>query len=177
MDHPDVRQAQDADREAVGTLWTALLTAQANHDDRVGVADDARERWDNDFSMWLDDDTIRLYVVEDDDGEIAGFASARRWGPAPIYKDTPEVYLDELYVHPEQRRQGYGTQLVNAVRNWADQVGARRVRLRVLTSNADGRAFWAAQDAIPFSMTFTIEGQAADGDPEPDDEGTKKIGF
>lgn len=177
MDHPDVRQVQEADREAVGTLWSELLDAQANLDNRIGISEDARERWENDFAMWLEDDTVRLYVVEDEEGAIVGFASARRWGPAPIYEDAPEVYLDELYVRSESRRQGYGTQLVNAVRTWADQVGARRVRLRALTANADGRAFWASQDAIPLSMTFTIEGDAASVESEPEDEGTKKIGF
>ncbi len=174
MNHPDVRQAQPADQEEVGDLWMALLNSQSEMDDRVGVAEDARERWENDFPMWLDDDTARLYVAENDD-TIVGFASARRWGPAPIYEDSSEVYLDELYVRPGSRRQGYGTQLVRAVRHWADQIGARRVRMRVLTSNADGRAFWASQDAIPLSMTFTIEGEVADASAS--DEGSGKIGF
>ena len=175
MDFPDVRQAQEADRTAVGDLWAALLDAQAEFDDRIGVAEDARERWDNDFPMRLDDETSRLYVAENDDGTVVGFAGARRWGPPPIYTESSEVFLDELFVHPEHRREGYGTQLVRAVRTWSDRLGARRIRLRVLTSNADGRAFWAAQDAIPLTMMLTIE-----GDPPPDEtdnEGTKKIGF
>jgi GNAT superfamily N-acetyltransferase len=175
MDFPDVRQAQEADRTAVGDLWTALLDAQAEFDDRIGVSEDARERWENDFPMRLDDETSRLYVAEADDGTVVGFAGARRWGPPPIYAESSEVFLDELFVHPDHRRQGYGTQLVHAVRTWADRLGARRIRLRVLTSNADGRAFWAAQDAIPLTMTLTIEGDApAD---ETANEGTKKIGF
>lgn len=175
MDFPDVRQAQEADRTAVGDLWAALLDTQADFDDRIGVSEDARERWENDFSMRLDDETARLYVAEADDGTVVGFAGARRWGPPPIYAESSEVFFDELFVQAEHRREGYGTQLVRAVRTWADRLGAQRIRLRVLTSNADGRAFWAAQDAIPLTMTLTIE-----GDVSPDEtanEGTKKIGF
>lgn len=175
MDHPDVRRAHREDKEDIATLWSQLLTTQSEFDDRLGVAEDAQERWENDFPMWLEDETARLYVAEDDEEGIVGFASARRWGPAPIYEESSEVYLDDLFVRPESRRQGYGSQLVRAVRRWADQIGARRVRLRVLTSNADGRAFWASQDAIPLSMTLTIEGTAetnAEGE-----EGSKKIGF
>jgi len=175
MDFPDVRQAQTEDQAAVGDLWTALLTAQADLDDRIGVSEDARERWENDFPMWLEDDTSRLYVAESDDGAVVGFAGARRWGPPPIYAESSEVFLDELFVHPDHRRKGYGSQLVRAVRTWADRIAAHRIRLRVLTSNADGRAFWAAQDAIPLTMTLTIEGDA--GDASDADEGTKKIGF
>ena len=175
MDFPDVRQAQEADQAAVGDLWMQLLTTQAEFDDRMGVSEDARERWENDFPMRLDDETSRLYVAEGEDGTLVGFAGARRWGPAPIYAESSEVYLDELFVHPDHRREGYGTQLVRAVRTWADRIGAHRIRLRVLTSNADGRAFWAAQDAIPLSMTLTIEGTARSSDAA--NEGTKKIGF
>jgi len=175
MEFPDVRQAQAEDRAAVGDLWTALLTAQAELDDRIGVSEDARERWENDFPMWLEDETSRLYVAEADDGSVVGFAGARRWGPPPIYAESSEVFLDELFVDPDHRREGYGTQLVRAVRTWSDRIGAHRIRLRVLTANADGRAFWAAQDAIPLTMTLTIEGTT--GDAPDADEGTKKIGF
>lgn len=175
MDHPDVRRAQRSDKDTIGPLWAELLTSQSELDDRIGVADNAQERWENDFPMWLEDETARLYVAENEDGEIVGFAAARRWGPAPIYEESSEVYLDDLFVLPESRRQGYGSQLVHAVRSWADQIGARRVRLRVLTSNAGGRAFWAGQDAIPLSMTLTIEGAAQEESNA--DERSKKIGF
>lgn len=175
MEYPDVRRAQPADQEAVGTLWQHLLDEQSDLDDRMGAAEDALERWNNDFPVWLEDETARIYVAEDEEGGVAGFATARRWGPPPIYEESSEVYLDELYVRPEARRSGYGTQLVHAVRHWSDQIGARRIRLRVLTSNHAGRSFWAAQDAIPLSMTFTIEGESSR--ETADDEGSKKIGF
>lgn len=175
MDTPDVRPAQSSDQSAVGDLWEELLSTQAAFDDRVGISEDARDRWENDFPMWVDDDSARLFVAESEEGTIIGFATARQWGPPPVYEESAEVFLDELFVDPEHRRQGYGKQLVRAVRDWAEEIEARRIRLRVLTSNADGRAFWAAQDAIPLSMTLTIEGRS-DGATESD-EGTKKIGF
>lgn len=174
MDFPDVRRAQQADRDRIGDLWLRLLREQASLDDRFDVAEDALERWENDFPMWLDDETARVYVAERDQ-EIVGFASARRWGPAPIYKESSEVFLDELYVQKEARRQGLGTQLLRAVREWTDRLGAERIRLNVLTANDAGRAFWDAQEAVPMTMTFTIE--CSTRDTSPDDEGSKKIGF
>ena len=173
MRYPDVRRAQSDDQTTVGDLWVQLLREQDELDDRFGVADNARERWDNDFPQWLDDETYRIYVAEADD-EIVGFASAHRWGPPPIYEESSEVYLDELYVRPEDRRQGLATQLVNAVRDWTDRIGARRLRLNVLATNDAALDFWATQDARPLTTTLTIEGQAAG---EEDDEGSKKIGF
>ena len=178
MSHPDVRRAQPADQEIVGDLWARLLDAQDELDARFGVADDARDRWDNDFPAWLDDETYRVYVAETD-GEIVGFATAHRWGPPPIYAESSEVYVDELYVHPKARREGLGTQLVDAIRDWTDRIGARRVRLSVLAANEDARAFWATQDACPLATTLTMEqaGAASKDGPDEDDEGSKKIGF
>lgn len=174
MSHPDVRRAQPVDQPAVGDLWADLLTDQEELDDRFGVAEDARERWENDFPMWLEDETYRVYVAEQDD-KIVGFATAHRWGPPPIYAESSEVYLDELYVRPEERRAGFGTQLVDAVRTWGDRIGARRTRLSVLHANEAARAFWESQEAQPLTVTYTIEGSTASETAE--DEGSKKIGF
>lgn len=174
MEYPDVRRAQQSDQERVGELWMQLLSEQASLDDRFDVAEDALERWENDFPMWLDDETARVYVAEDEE-EILGFATARRWGPPPIYKESSEVYIDELYVQPDARRRGLGTQLLRAVRDWTDRLGAQRIRLNVLTANNAGRAFWAAQEAVPMTMIFTIE--RPNQNDEEVDEGSKKIGF
>lgn len=174
MSYPDVRRAQPADQAAVGDLWMQLLDEQNALEDRFGVAEDARDRWDNDFPMWLEDETYRVYVAEGED-EITGFATAHRWGPPPIYAERSEVYLDELYVRPDDRREGCGTQLVDAVRDWTDRIGAQRLRLNVLAANKAGRAFWTALDAQPLTLTYTIE--QTDAAEETDDEGSKKIGF
>jgi GNAT superfamily N-acetyltransferase len=174
MSYPDVRRAQLADQAAVGDLWVQLLEAQDALDDRFGVAEDVRDRWNNDFPMWLEDETYRVYVAEGDDN-IVGFSSAHRWGPPPIYADSSEVYLDELYVRPNERREGHGTQLVRAIRDWTDRIGARRLRLNVLAANEAGRAFWTSLDAQPLTLTYTLE--QPEPDAEADDEGSKKIGF
>jgi GNAT superfamily N-acetyltransferase len=155
-------------------MWEHLLSEQEAVEHRFEQADDARARWDNDYAVWLEDETYRIFVAEAD-GDLAGFATAHRWGPPPIYAESSEVYLDELYVRPDARRQGLGTQLVAAVRDWSDRLGTRRLRLSVLARNKTGRAFWAQQDAQPLTMTLTIEQQAAQNDE--DDEGSKKIGF
>lgn len=173
MSYPDVRRAQPADQEPVGDLWRQLLDEQGALEDRFGVAEDARDRWDNDFPLWLEDETYRVYVAEPDD-DILGFATAHRWGPPPIYAESSEVYLDELYVHPDARREGLGSQLVSAVQDWTDRIGARRLRLSVLSANEDARAFWTSLEAEPLKVTFTIE---REGGETEDDEGSKKIGF
>jgi len=174
MPYPDVRRALKSDVPVVTELWEAFLAEQAKEDQRLRVSEDAVERWENDMPLWLEDKTRRVYVAEQE-GRIVGFATAHRTAPPPIYESKGEVYLDEIYVLPEARRNGFGRQLVEAVVAWTDRVQAERVRLSVLAENSEARTFWASHDAAPFSLTYTIE-----RDPPQDesaDEGSKKIGF
>lgn len=150
-----IRRASKADQARLGALWLALLQEQATLDDRFGVAEDALERWNNDFAHWLHDEGRRFFVAEEAE-EIVGFLTAHRWAPSPIYAETLEVYISELYVVPKARQQHAGTQLVAAVRAWAETLGANRLRIGVLAANASGQAFWQQQQAVPFSVTYTL---------------------
>ncbi|MFO8098591.1 MAG: GNAT family N-acetyltransferase [Salinibacter sp.] len=168
-----IRRARRADQEAVGALWAALLDEQAALDDRIGAAEDARERWDNDFPMWVEDETRRIFVAEAD--QIIGFATARQWAPSPIYREQGEVFLNEIYVSPQARHEGIGTKLVAAVQTWADEVEAHRVRLSVLATNEKARRFWEAMEAEPLTLILTMDRPGPTS--SEDNEGTKKIGF
>ena len=169
-----VRRAKHADHEPLGDLWIAFMNEQAGFDDRLAVADDARERWDNDFPVWLNDDRQATFIVETD-GTLCGFVTAHQWGPPPIYQADTEVYLDELYVAPEARRRGLGRQLVEAVRDWATSLGAVRIRLQALHANAAAQAFWAACGADPFAVTHTVDLDAAE--QSASESASRSIGF
>lgn len=160
-DAATIRRARMQDQEAVGGLWEAFMEEQAALDTRFVVAGDALERFYNDFSIWLQDETQCLFVAEavvaEAGGAFLGFARAHRWGPSPIYADASEVYLDELYVAEDVRRQGVGRQLAEAVHRWAEALQADRVRLSTLAANEAGRAFWRQQGAAAFFETLTVE--------------------
>lgn len=151
-----VRRARIADQDAIGALWRDLLDEHRGLEPRFTVADDALDRWRNDFPVWLANAAWRFWVAEAD-GAVVGFAAAHRWAPAPVYGDDPEVFIQELYVAPAARGAGAGRHLVDAVRGWGEELGAVRVRLAVLAENAAGRTFWEAVDARPLSLTYTIE--------------------
>lgn len=158
-----IRQASKEDQKRLGALWLALLQEQAALDERFGVATDALERWTNDFPFWLHDEGRRFLVAEDDE-KIIGFLTAQRWSPSPIYAEALEVFISELYVVPEARQQHAGAELVAAVRTWAETLGARRLRIGVLAANEQGQAFWQQQEAVPFSVTYTLPLKASKED-------------
>jgi GNAT superfamily N-acetyltransferase len=171
---PDVYRAQRDEQERIGALWIDFLNEQAALDDRFAVADDALERWNNDYPVWLTDTTQAIFVAKHE-GRIEGFATAHRWGPPPIYAESSEVYLDELYVTPAARRQTLGTQLVRAVHHWAASVGATRMRLQMMTANPKAQAFWSSLGATPFTTTMTMDVDAPAA--TPGEESSQQIGF
>ena len=168
-----IRQVRRRDEVAVTELWQALLESQTALDDRFRMSDDALERWQNDFPTWLGADTRRLFVAEED-GQVVGFATAERWTPSPVYAPSVGVYVSELYVDDEARREGVGQQLVEAVRGWAETLGADHLRVGVLAENAAGEAFWKTLGATPFSTTYTI-GLAPT--PTPEERPKGRLGF
>ncbi|GIV62263.1 GNAT family N-acetyltransferase [Rhodocaloribacter litoris] len=151
-----IRKAERHDADAVARLWLQFLHEQAALDPRFGVAGDALVRWRNDYPQWLRDRHRRLFVGELK-GEIIGFVTAQWWSPPPVYAETTEVFVNELYVRPEARGQGAGGRLLAAVKAWAEELGADRLRLAVLAANEAGQAFWQHHDARPFSVTMTME--------------------
>ena len=151
-----LRRAHRGDRDALGALWMALLEEQAALDVRFAPADDALERWRNEFPTWLHDERRRL-IVAGQAGTLDGFIAAERWTSPPVYAAATEIFIDELYVRPEARRQGLGSRLIREIEAWAEEMKAERLRLRLLTANEAGRRFWTRQGAQPFVATLTIE--------------------
>ena len=81
--------------------------------------------------------------------QIAGYV---RLVPATRLPNNVHVrQIQGLAVDPGQRGRGIGRMLVDAAVEWASGHGARRVTLRVLSSNAPARRLYAAAG-------FTVEG-------------------
>ncbi len=168
-----VRPAVTSDRDAVGALWSALMDSQAAIDDRFSASDDARERWDNDFPQWLQSESRKMYVAVEDD-TVCGFATVERWGPPPIYRERPGLYVDEIFVDPAYRRRGYGRSLVDAVRNWGREIGAREVRAGVFSPNEEAGAFWKKVGGTEIAKTFALVLDASRDDAARPDS---RLGF
>jgi len=175
MPKPDyrIRRALLTDRSQLGRLWTAVLKEQCEADGRLGISEDALERWYNDYPLWIKDDSKRIFVA-DAGGEAIGFLTAHRWAPPPIYAESSEVYIDELYIAADHRGKGMGRKLVDEAKAWAEVVGAKRLRMSALVENRDAVDFWKEQGAEPFSVTLTIE---LKGEETGAKSGVRKLGF
>lgn len=150
------------------------MVFQGDLDDRFEPSEDARERWERDYEHWLRGGSRKLFVAADDDGSLCGFVTAERWGPPPVYRERPGIYVDELYVDPDYRRRGHGRALVDGVTKWGKDVGAREIRAAVVASNEVGSAFWDVVGGRVIVKTFTV---GLDGGEHDGQASASRIGF
>lgn len=85
--------------------------------------------------------------------------------PATGMHSNSHVYEIHIAVHPEYRRNGIATSLMDAMKRHASEQGIRKLRLRVLSSNSGAVAFY---ERCGFKMEgrlvaeFYIHGQYVD---------------
>jgi GNAT superfamily N-acetyltransferase len=150
-----IRRARRDDEETAVALWRHLQAEHEALDARHRPSASAPKRWRNDFRVWVESDTHRVFVA-DSGGALAGLVTAHPYWPGPMYEQELEVYITELVVAPEHRGAGVGTELLEAVRAWARAQDVTQIRAGVLSRNERGRAFWQREGAKDFFMTVTL---------------------
>ena len=86
-------------------------------------------------------------AVSDDDGEVVGFAL---WFlNFSTWRGVHGIYLEDLYVRPERRGDGYGKALLGTLARLCVDRGYGRLEWSVLNWNAPSIAFYESLGARP----------------------------
>ncbi len=135
-----IRFANVDDAETLGEL-NALLIQDEGHRNSMSIRQ-LIER----MMQWLRGE-YRAAVVEDGEA-VVGYALFRR--------DVDFVYLRQLFVRPDRRRQGIARSVLQwlATNAWQD---APRVRIDVLVGNQSGLQFWKAVGFRDYCLTMEME--------------------
>ncbi len=170
-DQSHIRLVTSRDRDRVEAIWVSLYREQESFDNRFKVADDALERWRNDFAGWVGSKSRWMWIAERGDS-IIGLLTAERSYIPPIYSPVSELFLSEVYVVPEERRKGVGRDLVETAFSKAREERLQRIRLIALDKNTASLSFWRSVGADVFSQTLLMEVGT-----EPADRPVRRIGF
>lgn len=149
-----LRPAQEADLATIVELIHALAEYEREPD-----------------AVELDPETLRRHLfgprpfaevllAETDDGRSAGFALY--FHNFSTWKGRPGVYLEDLFVRPEHRGQGFGRDLLAEIARVACERGCARLEWSVLDWNAPAIGFYRALGAEPLDewTTFRLTGTA-----------------
>lgn len=127
-----IRQAEVADAAALRQLMANLNRDQGDPDHLLGEDHVARD-------IIADAGTVAI-VAEAADGSLVGFATAH-----PTYESGHAergLYVGDLYVAPDHRRQGIARALLAAIARAGHARGARHLWLTARQENAAAHAFY-----------------------------------
>ncbi|HEX7104562.1 MAG TPA: GNAT family N-acetyltransferase [Acidothermaceae bacterium] len=139
-----IRPARPADVDTILSLIKELAAFEREPDAVQATPDDLRA------ALFCDRPAVSCLIAEHDTGdgvEIAGFAL---WFlNFSTWVGKHGVYLEDLYVRPRYRRNGYGKALLLQLVRIALERGYGRVEWSVLDWNAGAQGFYRAIGAVP----------------------------
>lgn len=102
----------------------------------------------------------QVILAETGDGASAGFALF--FHNFSTWEGKPGIYLEDLFVRPEFRGQGYGKALLAELARLAVERGCARLEWAVLDWNEPSIQFYRALGAVPMDewTTYRLGGEA-----------------
>lgn len=130
--HPQVRLAAKWDAPEVTAMYGALAAEAWSS---VPPETEANVR------AWLNDDTPGGHVLVAEAGQgVVGFCDVKVM-PAPA-EGARQLFIDDLYVAPQARRQGLGTALLEVTNRLARELGCVHIILHVDNGNTAAAALY-----------------------------------
>ena len=101
-----------------------------------------KELSDHVYTIWSD--PRQRIVVCERDGVISGYAVLNHITrpETPFMKERDYLDIDEFCVDEAYRRTGVGTELMQFIRSYAEELGFSRIELNMWEFNADALAFY-----------------------------------
>ncbi|MBF0580477.1 GNAT family N-acetyltransferase [Erysipelotrichaceae bacterium RD49] len=147
-----IRQAKvsSKDIEKIHDLLSQVLNVHHNARPDLFKAG-ARKYTDEELIEILNDPQRPVFVYENEDGQILGYAFCvlQQHLNNNILTDIKTLYIDDLCVDQNARHQRIGHQLYEYVCNYAAKIGCYNVTLNVWADNTSALKFYESLDLKP----------------------------
>lgn len=148
MSSPVFRPIRESDRSTWDSLWSGYLVFYKE----VLPAAQTELTWSRFFDVSFN---LHGFVVEIE-GVVAGFAHCSFTNSTWLEK--PDLYLEDLFVSPDFRRQGLGEFLIQSCADFALASGSRRLYWQTQRSNESAQKLYykvaALSEYIIFEKVF-----------------------
>ena len=143
-DHPShLRTAIHDDGPHLLRLWALLF-----HEDHATSDEPWRGHAQAWFARFVGDSHVARFPVIDVAGQIVatGIGALELGVPNPFCPRGRTVRLANVITHPEHRRRGYGTLVINDVTEWARSIDADRIDL---SATPEGQRIYQRAGFVP----------------------------
>lgn len=151
-----LRPAREADLDTI----IELIRALADYEHEPGAVKLDREALRG--HLFGPRPYAEVILAETADGQNAGFALF--FHNFSTWEGRPGIYLEDLFVRPELRGEGYGKALLSELARIAVERGCGRLEWSVLDWNTPSIAFYRALGASPMEewTTYRLAGESLD---------------
>lgn len=146
-----IRRAKEQDIPRIDDLLLQVLTV--HHDIRPDLFKaDCRKYNDREILALIEDDLRPVFVYEDDDGVVQGYAFCvlEQHPGNNILTDIKTLYIDDLCVDEGRRGEGIGRQLYEYVKQYAKDQGCYNLTLNMWEGNDDAIRFYRNLGLKPY---------------------------
>ena len=148
-----VRTAGRRDLDAIHALWRELREEQAKADPRLALARESYAQAREHREVILADPRTRLLVAAEG-GDVLGYLHAQVDQLDPVYALARVGTLVDVVVRPDQRRQGIGTRLLEACREWLRSLGLEELRVAVPAFADGAERFFQQAGSVRIASTL-----------------------
>ncbi|SHF32476.1 Acetyltransferase (GNAT) family protein [Thermoanaerobacter uzonensis DSM 18761] len=138
-----IREAELNDYKSISTLVKEVHSLHVKN--RPDVYVDVENPFTEErFKEILNDEKTRIFVVEDSNNEIIAYSiiEVMTTRNIPILKERKFVYIDDLCVSSNHRREGIGKKLFGYIVDYAKNSGYDALELTVWEFNSDAIKFY-----------------------------------
>lgn len=138
-----IRRALPDDMEGINSLLYQVLTVHHNGRPDLFKAN-VKKYTDEQLLEIIRDDSKPIFVAEDEDGNVAGYAFCvfRNHEDSNVLTDIRTIYIDDLCVDEALRGQHIGKSLYEYVLDFARENGCYNVTLNVWSCNEAAMRFY-----------------------------------
>ena len=137
-----VRQATEADLEAIGELWWEMAEF---HRPALPIPIKAQEEVKVQQKKYVQErlsDENALILIGEVEGRVVGYCRASVGFPAPVYEQQLYGSIAELSVSGQYRRRGIGEAMFQTTCAWFKSRGVQHIEVSTMTANPVSNAFW-----------------------------------
>lgn len=151
----ELRRAKQRDIQRISDLLCQVLTI--HHNIRPDLfKPDCRKYNDNEISALIEDDLRPVFVYEDDEGIVQGYAMCvlEQHPGNNILTDIKTLYIDDLCVDEHIRGQGIGKKLYEYVKAYAREQGCYNLTLNMWEGNDRAIEFYRGLGLVPYKYAM-----------------------
>jgi ribosomal protein S18 acetylase RimI-like enzyme len=129
-------------------LWRKLSDTHCEMEPMFKLVENAEEKFAAYLSLIFTKENFAIFVAESD-SKIIGYLIANVSTTPEVYVIRRRLYIQDMMVSPDYRRQGIAGKLVNVVVAFAKEQQIEKMDLLVAVKNEEANKFWKAMGFEP----------------------------